>query len=96
MATRLVARTAVCGLWLVLLASASPALGAAGDTTRVSVATGGAEGNEHVTSGYLGAEVSADGRFVAFASPATNLVAGDTNAAQDVFVHDRQTGTTGG
>src|SRR5439155_969179 len=37
---------------------------------------------------------SADGRFVAFQSDATNLVAGDTNGATDVFVHDRQTGAT--
>src|SRR5205823_12918533 len=38
--------------------------------------------------------LSADGRFVAFDSAATNLVAGDTNGATDVFVHDRQTGAT--
>src|SRR5207248_11572305 len=41
-----------------------------------------------------GPVLSADGRFVAFHSTATNLVAGDTNGATDVFVHDRQTGTT--
>jgi len=33
-------------------------------------------------------------RFVAFFSYATNLVAGDTNGLRDIFVHDRQTGTT--
>ena len=38
--------------------------------------------------------ISADGRFVAFTSDSTNLVAGDTNGMQDVFVHDRQTGQT--
>src|SRR5262249_22715068 len=38
--------------------------------------------------------ISADGRYVAFESKASNLVAGDTNAALDVFVHDRTTGTT--
>ena len=38
--------------------------------------------------------ISADGRFVAFDSEATNLVPGDTNDASDVFVRDRQTGTT--
>jgi Tol biopolymer transport system component len=38
--------------------------------------------------------ISADGRFVAFRSPASNLVPGDTNDAHDVFVHDRQTGAT--
>ena len=34
--------------------------------------------------------VSADGRFVAFASDAKNLVNGDTNAEWDIFVHDRR------
>ncbi|MGH2635083.1 MAG: CARDB domain-containing protein [Actinomycetota bacterium] len=38
--------------------------------------------------------VSADGRFVAFWSNATNLVPGDTNERPDVFVRDRETGTT--
>ena len=38
--------------------------------------------------------ISADGRFVAFDSLASNLVPGDTNGMRDVFVHDRQTGTT--
>ena len=38
--------------------------------------------------------ISADGRYVAFDSNATNLVPGDTNGYDDVFVHDRQTGQT--
>jgi Tol biopolymer transport system component len=38
--------------------------------------------------------ISADGRFVAFQSDATNLVTGDTNGATDIFVHDRQSGAT--
>src|SRR5262249_15811840 len=37
---------------------------------------------------------SADGRYVAFVSLADNLVTGDTNGADDVFVHDRITGET--
>ena len=37
---------------------------------------------------------SADGRYVAFHSFASNLVQGDTNATSDIFVHDRQTGQT--
>ncbi|WP_328312316.1 hypothetical protein OG432_19955 [Streptomyces sp. NBC_00442] len=37
--------------------------------------------------------ISADGRFVAFVSSRTDLVTGDTNAAQDVFVKDRWRGT---
>jgi Tol biopolymer transport system component len=38
--------------------------------------------------------MSGDGRFVAFISCASNLVAGDTNGYHDVFVHDRLTGMT--
>jgi Tol biopolymer transport system component len=38
--------------------------------------------------------ISSDGRFVAFSSGASNLVAGDTNKASDVFVRDLLTGTT--
>jgi Tol biopolymer transport system component len=41
-----------------------------------------------------GASVSADGRYVAFVSAADNLVDGDTNHADDVFVTDRISGTT--
>src|SRR5216117_3024843 len=67
-----------------------------GATERVSVASGGAQGNG--SSGLIGfafpPALSADGRFVAFVSSATNLVAGDTNGATDVIVHDRQTGMT--
>jgi len=61
------------------------------ETTRVSVDSAGTQG----TGGHsYETSLSADGRFVAFRSEATNLVAGDTNAADDIFVHDRQTGTT--
>ena len=59
-------------------------------TTRVSVATGGGQ----VTGDSFNSALSGDGRFVAFESVATNLVAGDTNGVSDVFVHDRQTGAT--
>ncbi len=38
--------------------------------------------------------LSADGRYVAFHSHASNLTAGDDNGAADVFVHDRATGAT--
>ena len=38
--------------------------------------------------------LSADGRFVAFISGASNLVPGDTDGAWDVFVRDRATGRT--
>jgi Tol biopolymer transport system component len=61
-----------------------------GQTTAVSVDSTGALANADSSRGAI----SADGRYVAFESNATNLVAGDTNATSDVFVHDRQTGQT--
>jgi hypothetical protein len=63
---------------------------ATGITERVSVDSSGVEGNDisFVPS------ISADGQVVAFSSGASNLVAGDTNARYDVFVHDRATGIT--
>jgi Tol biopolymer transport system component len=62
----------------------------AGTTERVSVATGGGQGD-----GQSGeSTISADGQLVAFDSQASDLVPGDTNAATDVFVHDRRTGST--
>ena len=39
--------------------------------------------------------ISADGRFVAFVSSASNLVAGDTNGVADVFLHDRDADADG-
>jgi Tol biopolymer transport system component len=61
-----------------------------GTTERVSVGQGGVQANS--LSGY--AVLSADGRFVAFVSGASNLVPSDTNDEEDVFVHDRRTGRT--
>jgi hypothetical protein len=65
-----------------------------GETSRVSVATGGVQAIAGLFDGSREAAISADGRFVAFTSFATNLVAGDTNARSDIFVRDRQTGET--
>jgi Tol biopolymer transport system component len=62
----------------------------AGTTTRVSVSTAGAQGGAESAQ----PKISADGRYVAFSSAATNLVTGDTNAAGDIFVRDRQNATT--
>jgi Tol biopolymer transport system component len=59
-------------------------------TTMVSVSSDGTPGN----GDSMSASISADGRYVAFLSQATNLVTGDTNGLADVFVHDRQTGET--
>lgn len=54
-------------------------------TWRVSVGTGGEQGDNRSFS----SAISADGRHVAFHSIASNLVAADTNRASDVFVRDR-------
>ncbi|MBP2235259.1 Tol biopolymer transport system component [Sinorhizobium kostiense] len=61
-----------------------------GTTTRVSVGSVGGQAN----GGSFEASISADGRYVAFSSDASNLVAGDTNSVEDVFVFDLQRGTT--
>ena len=63
---------------------------ATGTTTRVSEAPDGSEANGRSESPAL----SADGRYVAFSSEASNLVAGDDEGRYDVFVHDLQTSTT--
>jgi Tol biopolymer transport system component len=61
-----------------------------GETTLASVSSTGQQGIGHSYK----PSISADGRFVAFVSEATNLVPNDTNDWDDVFVHDRQTGVT--
>jgi len=62
-----------------------------GETTLVDVDSNGVQGSVFTTSQP---SISADGRYVAFVSFASNLVPNDTNNAQDVFVHDRITGRT--
>lgn len=57
-----------------------------GHTLRASVNSRGLQGNDWSND----ATISADGRFVAFGSRASNLVLGDTNSRLDIFVHDRQ------
>jgi Tol biopolymer transport system component len=59
-------------------------------TTRVSVAPDGSQVKR--SSGLP--VISGDGRFVAFSSKSGKLVPGDTNKTTDVFVWDRDTGTT--
>jgi len=63
-----------------------------GETTLVSVASDGTQGNGSSASGS--ASLSADGRYVAFDSSATNLVSGDSNGWPDIFLHDCSTGET--
>ncbi|MBF0107016.1 MAG: DUF4215 domain-containing protein, partial [Deltaproteobacteria bacterium] len=57
-----------------------------GAVERVSVSTSGGAINKTC---YDDLSISGDGRFVAFRCAATNLVAGDTNASDDIFVRDR-------
>ena len=59
-------------------------------TVRVSVDSASTQANDHSEH----PSISANGRYVAFESVATNLVAGDTNGVTDVFVHDLQSGAT--
>ena len=59
----------------------------------VSVNLSGTEAGNAKSEGYL-VSISRDGRFVAFYSDATDLVADDSNGNTDVFLRDRQAGTT--
>jgi len=59
-------------------------------TTRVSLTNASGQANSY---SFMG-KISNDGRYVVFSSLASNLVAGDTNVAEDVFVRDRTLNTT--
>ena len=61
-----------------------------GTTTRVSTDAAGAQAD----GGSYSPSISSDGRYVAFYSYASNLVAGDTNGFSDIFVKDLTTGMT--
>ena len=61
-----------------------------GETTRVSLGPDGAEANGDSFAPAL----SVDGRYVVFSSSASNLVPGDTNRADDIFLRDRVANTT--
>lgn len=63
-----------------------------GVLTRVSTGTDGSQGDE--ASGFFAVALSANGRFVAFESGATNMVPDDANGKRDVFLKDTQTGVT--
>ena len=61
-----------------------------GTTERINLAANGAQANGISSSSAL----SADGRYVVYESDASNLVADDTNGKRDIFIYDRQEGTT--
>jgi len=61
-----------------------------GTTTRISISSAGTQGNHD----SIEPVISANGRFVAYRSRASNLVPGDTNRSADIFVFDRKNKTT--
>lgn len=75
------------------VATGAPGPARAGAVWRVSVGLNGTQGNGDATiGGSIG--ISSGGRYVVFASTASNLVPGDTDGQADVFRHDRLTGRT--
>jgi hypothetical protein len=62
----------------------------ANTTELVSVTASGTQGNQNCTYPVI----SSDGRYVAFSSSATNMVSGDTNGQEDIFLRDRTGGST--
>ena len=82
----------VVGVVSVSSALAAPAIAAQDDLDLVSRASGatGAKAEENADQ----AAISADGRFVAFRSPANNLHDDDADSTVDVYVRDLQTNTT--
>lgn len=77
-------------LVVALLQVGAVAAPLAGPTSRVSVTNSGGAGNRD----SFFADVSANGRYVTFASEASNLVNNDTNGVADIFVRDREANST--
>ncbi len=78
------------GLMSMLVSRSAHTTPLALTTERISLRTNGNEANDDSDQ----PDISADGRFIAFSSDATELVSGDDNNARDIFVHDRETGST--
>jgi len=70
-------------------ASAAPTLTS---IAKASLSSGGTQGDG--SNWMTGQAVSADGRYIVFASESTTLVTGDTNGASDIFLRDTVAGTT--
>jgi hypothetical protein len=89
-----VVRAKAAGVPVVVHSSGYTNLQAAADpittTTRISVDSSGVQGNSDSDS----PSVSADGRYIAFESDASNLVSDDTNGMEDIFLRDMQAGIT--
>src|SRR5919198_1762863 len=90
MRTSLIVGLAGAVITVLTFATGATAVPAPGFTELVSVSSAGVQGNQDSEL----ASISADGRYVAFASLSDNLVPGDTNGSSDIFVRDRVTGTT--
>jgi Tol biopolymer transport system component len=86
----------VCVVVTAAAASGSTVVRAPASTSRVSVDSHGVQGDSSSGGQFdpIAASISADGRFVVFASDASNLTAGDTNGSTDVFIRDRSAHTT--
>jgi hypothetical protein len=78
------------GMWDIFVANH-----AAGTKQRVSLTSTGGErdGGTESVSRRVAPAISGNGRYVAYATTSTNVVSGDTNTVQDVFVVDTQTGS---
>ncbi|MGZ8214799.1 MAG: TolB family protein [Methylosarcina sp.] len=63
-------------------------------TRRASVNSDEVEGNGDIFTASYSAAISGNGRFVAFTSSSNNLVPGDNNSKDDIFIRDLQLGTT--
>src|SRR5204863_78931 len=63
-------------------------------TSRISVSSRGKQALDRLGNGSSGPSITADGRYVAFASSSANLVAGDKNRRPDIFIRDRKLGKT--
>ena len=74
---------------LVLAAMALPGWASTPKTRRVSISSTGAGGYDS----SFDPSISADGRFIAFYSRATNLIGEETTGFGDVYVRERETGT---
>lgn len=64
-----------------------------GTTERINVSSSEQQANDDITniSRHM---ISTDGRYIVFGSLATNLISGDTNSEDDIFVRDRTLGIT--
>jgi len=82
----------LAGSLVIALAIATPTTALASKATTIRVSQSRSGGNPNGNSSWP--SISSNGRFVAFSSYASNLVAHDTNATSDVFVRDVLNGTT--